>query len=99
MTLRHLIESLLSKYDEQQRKLALFGMDDGDHTARTALMVALPTLTDWHKRPTCPGLYLCFDEHGMSYQENVDNVNNFNLTYEGSCVFGPIPSPPEETTT
>lgn len=96
--IRHLIESLLSKYDEQQRMLALFGLDDGNHAARTALMAALPTLPDWHEKPTMPGLWVCmtrFDED-YSMQLTADDIER-GKPLSASRVYGPIP-PYQETT-
>lgn len=56
----------------------------------------------WHKRPTCPGVWVCPPSEEITRwiavelsQERIDAGAPFGCRR----VYGPIPNPPEETTT
>lgn len=71
-------------------------------TAIPELLDALEAAPAWHKRPTCPGLWVCHPSKEITQwvalelsQERIDA----GAPFCSPAVYGPIPNPPEETTT
>lgn len=102
MTLRHLIESLLSENAELRRQLFWLGVS-GSVDASNAARAALDTLPDWHDKPTMPGMWFTIDRTMDAGWVNVTEVSDtawdtYNAVMNILRVYGPIPSPQETTT-
>lgn len=62
-------------------------------------------LPAWHKRPTCPGLWVCWEESQpeMLFTISAPLIRMTQMDIDRGCpfataaVFGPIPEPPEGT--
>lgn len=76
--------------------------------ARTAipeLLDALEAAPAWRKHPTCPGLWVFDADQSKRWSRNAyvlsdGDIENFDIYgFPKTRCYGPIPNPPEETTT
>lgn len=74
-------------------------------TAIPELLDALEAAPAWRKHPTCPGLWVFDADQSKRWSRNAyvlsdGDIENFDIYgFPKTRCYGPIPNPPEETTT